>query len=179
MDGEEESDIMYEYGRNITVPANGSITLSITFSGICKGDVYWMKDSYDKDGGVTDDEVIATYTVQPSITTYTADGTCSVVKAVSDYTAPSTAAFVDLSGSGVITIHKNDNPNTFYLLDANDVVPEGIGNTVIQDGDTYQAENIMLTDGNAFYSPIEFLADKVVFNYQWTASAMVSTAITH
>lgn len=169
MDGEEESDIMYEYGRNITVPANGSITLSITFSGICKGDVYWMKDSYDKDGGVTDDEVIATYTVQPSITTYTADGTCSVVKAVSDYTAPSTAAFVDLSGSGVITIHKNDNPNTFYLLDANDVVPEGIGNTVIQDGDTYQAENIMLTDGNAFYSPIEFLADKVVFNYQWTA----------
>ena len=96
------------------------------------------------------------------IVTYVSDGSVVSTAASETLTVAEDVTAVDLRGiSSVATIVPNSNPNTLYLLDDDATVPAGISGLNIVKGTS--AEEIMLQDGFDFYSPIDFVAEKVSY----------------
>ena len=107
----------------------------------------------------------------PAIVTYAADGTQTVTKPTASITVPASATSVDLTGCGVTSVTKNSNPNCLYILGSSDAVPTGLTNVITNTSGTYTADNITLTDGKDFYSPVDFTASNIEFNYTFTTGA--------
>ena len=108
---------------------------------------------------------IMTVIAQPSIVTYRSDGTQSVVEVTSDfYAAPSGVLAVDLSGTG-ITAATSVETNCLFIIGEGDPSPIGVGNTIVKSGSSYTADNIVLSDGSDFYSPVDFTALNIEFTY--------------
>lgn len=153
----------------ITVPANGSFSFPLEFNGLESGKKYYVYSYY----AYANWNNFANYTVKPGIVTYTADGSLSVEKVTSsNYSVPSGVLAVDLTTTTDITsITSNDEPNCLVLISSGATKPSGANNVVVKNGSNYTAETITLTDNNGFYSPVDFTAAKVEFNYDFTVAA--------
>jgi hypothetical protein len=136
----------------------------VAFSGNL-GSKYDFTFIYQKNGGSSGWIDAGYYTIKSGITAYKSDGTYTVVAPTTSYSLPANAVAVDMSGAGVTTITKNSNPNTLYILGTSDAVPDGLTNVVTFDGTAYSASSIILTDGNDFYSPVDFTATNIEFTY--------------
>ncbi len=103
-----------------------------------------------------------------AIKTYAADGTETIVYNTSNVTTPDDALALDVSQvSSVTSVTPNGNPNTLYFVGSS--VPSGLtGKNVVQNG---TAATLTLTDGNGFYSPVDFTATKATYTRQFTQAA--------
>ena len=155
------------FSKTLTVPANGSVDVEFVRENQDLNYNYYIATSYIRTGSAYTSEVNvgSTFRLLPGIFTYAADGTMTAVKATSSYTAPADASAVDLTGAGVTSVTKNSNPNCLYILGSSDAVPTGLTNVITNTSGTYTADNITLTDGNNFYSPVEFTATNIEFTY--------------
>lgn len=153
----------------ITVPANGSFSFPLEFNGLESGKKYYVYSYY----AYANWNNFANYTVKPGIVTYTADGSLSVEKVTSsNFSVPSGVLAVDLTTTTDITsITSNNEPNCLVLISSGTNKPSGANNVVVKNGSNYTAETITLTDNKGFYSPVDFTADKVEFNYDFTVAA--------
>ena len=120
------------------------------------------------------------------ITTYFADGTERTVKPVRNIGLTNDVVALDISGVSVVPIidgipqisfdekipsiayvYVNSNPNTLYIVGDN--IPLGLnGKNIVQNG---VASKISLTDGENFFSPIDFTAEEIEFTYNNTKQA--------
>ena len=81
---------------------------------------------------------------------------------VTDATAAIDLSTVDLTTT---TVTPNSNPNTLYILDATQTAPATLnGKNIVKDG---VAEQITLTDGQPFYSPIDFTANEITYTREF------------
>ena len=160
-------DYYYYNWRYIWIPAGGSYDFKYTASDMYLPLDYQLSTLYQKAGAFTSETNIGSaFSFLPGIFAYQADGTKSAVKATSSYSVPANAVAVDMSGAGVTTVTKNSNPNTLYILKKSDSVPGGLDNVVTLNNDgSYSSKKITLTDGNDFYSPIDFTAKDIEFTY--------------
>ena len=161
----------------ITIPAGESIQVPFNAENLSLNTTYLIRVCYYRNGDWTDWSGVEQITMRPGITTYAADGSKTVNKlSGTSYDAATdvpNALVVVISGTGISTITPNSQPNCLYILGSSDKEPSGLeGKNVIKyDGSNYTASNITLTDGNAFYSPVDFTADNVEFNYAFTVPA--------
>ncbi len=167
------NNLITRFGDNITVPANSSITIPLKCSGLEKGKTYHVLAIYVKGGGWSGWTTLANYTVTAGIVTYRSDGSLSVDRVTSsNYSVPSGVLAVDLTTTTDITsITSNNEPNCLVLISSGTNKPSGANNVVVKNGSNYTAETITLTDNKGFYSPVDFTADKVEFNYDFTVAA--------
>lgn len=152
----------------INIPAGGSIKWEYTLEKPGVGSNYYFTFTQQKASSQTSEKNLgATFIPCEGITSYTADGTKNVVKATASYTAPAEALVVDISNtSSVTSVTPNSKPNCLYIYKGSK--PSGLdGKNVIKfDGTaTYTADNITLTDGADFYSPVNFTAENIEFTY--------------
>ena len=98
---------------------------------------------------------------------WAADGTRSFVKSTAqNQTIGNNVVAVDLSNCDFSNLTPNSNPNTLYIFGASQTVPASLqGKNVVRDG---TAGNIALTDGYAFFSPIDFTAATVSYSRTFT-----------
>ena len=160
--------------RNIIVGANSTKTYNVEVTGLVLGKTYTIYAQYVKDGYWTYPKymgisiITPTFMPEAAILTTAADGTETFVKpegtTYDAATKAPTALAVDVSGTDITTITPNANPNTVYISDSPLTVTGG-GNVVTYSGGSYNAENITLTDGKEFYSPVDFKATKIAFTY--------------
>ena len=155
---------VWRSAKNVLIPASGYIDIPVAFTGNL-GSKYDFTFIYQKNGGSSGWVTAGYYTIKSGITAYKSDGTYTVVAPTTSYSVPANAVAVDMSGAGVTTITKNSNPNTLYILGTSDAVPDGLTNVVKSDGTAYSASSIILTDGNDFYSPVDFTATNIEFTY--------------
>ena len=160
----ESKDVSVSKGSNVDVPLETSV--------LDWGETsYRLLLSYRYNGSLVERQVF-TYTLKSAYIAYKKDGTKTVTKPTStSYAVDDDVLCVDLSGTGVETVTLNSEPNCIYLLKSTDEVPDGLTNVVKYNAGTYTAANITLTDGNDFYSPIDFTAANIVFNYAFTKGA--------
>lgn len=165
--------------RNIIVGANSTKTYNVEVTGLVLGETYTIYAQYVKDGYWTypkynymgfDITLTPKFRPTAAILTTAADGTETFVKpegtTYDAATKAPTALAVDVTGTGITTITPNANPNTLYIYSGSK--PSGLdGKNVIKNegGGSYTAENITLTDGKEFYSPVDFTATKIEFTY--------------
>ena len=157
--------------QRIFIPANSSI--NVTFEkDVTIGKKYSVQAYYRYNSSydiAMPDVATTEYEACPAVVTYAVNGTKTFKKAETEYTVPSTAAAVDLRGlSGVVTSLNTTsaNPNCLYIADFAPI--SGIAKNWVN-GAT--ADNIVLTDGNDFYTPIDFTATKISYTRTFTTGA--------
>lgn len=159
----------YWSGNAITIPAGGSYDFVFEYpTGDTNfGRTYQLKTCYVKDSEFTSEvNVGGTFKIEKGIFSYSADGTKTVTKATGSYTTPENALYVDLSGTNTTTVTKNSNPNCLYIFKSEDVVPTSLtANVITDDGSSYTAEAITLSDGFDFYAPVDFTASNIEFTF--------------
>ncbi|MBR1395422.1 MAG: C10 family peptidase [Prevotella sp.] len=108
------------------------------------------------------------FTSIKGVTFYKADGTKVVNEPAATVVAPDDVVTVDCEGLASVTaITPNSNPNTLYIVGSS--VPAGLeGKNVVKDG---VAETLALTDGYAFFSPVDFTATKATYTRTFTTGA--------
>ena len=172
---------LYEYDGNwnvldqnafyIIVPAGGTYDIPIQFSGITSGKSYEIDVRYVKNGSWSNWTDGFLYRARPGIVSYDADGTQTVTKPTStSYSAGSGVLAVDLTGTDVSSVTSSE-PNCLFIIGSGDSAPSGANNIIVKNSNSYSATNITLTDNKDFYSPVDFTADNVEFNYNFTKAA--------
>lgn len=162
-------------GKTITIPAGGSYDFEFNAPNQDLKRRYKFYTCYIRTGNTLTSEVNvgSTFRFLPGITTYTTDGAVAAIKGTNHFDVPASAATVDLSGIGVVSVTKNSNPNTLYIIGENDATPAGLTNNIVKkesSGD-YIAENITIADGYDFASPVNITCNKVEFVYTFTTGA--------
>lgn len=157
---------------NINVPKNSHIDVALPALTLDPSKNYKLYTSYYKNGSKA--SVVWThYNLRPAIMSYQADGTVAINKpgGTSLDVSTSEALAFNVAGTGITSITPNSKPNAVYIYSGSK--PSGLdGKNVIKyDAGSYTAETIALTDGNEFYSPVDFTADEVTFNYTFTVGA--------
>ena len=115
------------------------------------------------------------YHPNPAIMSYAADGTKTVtIPSGTSYDAATNAPdalAIDVTGTNITSITPNTQPNAVYIYSG--TMPSGLDNknVIKYDGDKYTAQKITLTDNNGFYSPVDFTAANITFNYDFTVAA--------
>ena len=112
--------------------------------------------NYDNDKHV----VVAAYGI------YKSDGSYTFTKATDNFSVPTDAIMVDMRNCSVNSIIPNDNPNTLYLFDEDATTPSNLSGKNVVKGSV--AENITLTDGYQFYTPINFSATSISYQRKFT-----------
>lgn len=172
---------LYEYDGNwnvldqnafyIIVPAGGTYDIPIQFSGITSGKSYEIDVRYVKNGSWSNWTDGFLYRARPGIVSYDADGTQTVTKPTStSYSAGSGVLAVDLTGTGVSSVTSSE-PNCLFIIGSSDSAPSGANNIIVKNSNGYSATNITLTDNKDFYSPVDFTAANITFNYDFTVAA--------
>ena len=156
----------------ITVPKNSSIEVPIQVTDLDMDEYrYDLCISYNKSGSIAQNWE-SYYYLQPAVITYLADGGKTISMPSESYIAPDDALAVNITGLTQITsITPNTQPNAVYIYSG--TMPSGLdGKNVIKYNDgEYTAESITLTDNNGFYSPVDFTAANITFNYDFTVAA--------
>ena len=165
----------------VTVPKNngttdGSTNIPIVVDGLTPGGTYNLRITYYtvKDGKkqLAENEIqTVKYVMGNGYALYNADGSKSLHQASNNINAGS-AYFVDMSGlsnTGSLNVTPSTNPNCLYLLDDDASTPTGLTAKNVVKGT--MAENIALTDGNDFYSPIDFTATNISYTRTFTRAA--------
>ena len=159
---------------DIYVPAGGSINVPLYMDGLDYNVSYYvLKTSYIKNNSYSMTER-GRYYPKAAIMTYTADGTSMVTipsgTSFDAKTNASEALVVDVSGTSITSITPNDQLNTLYIYSG--TMPSGIGSNLVKNnGGVYTAESIQLYDNEEFYSPVDFTAEVIEFNYDFTVGA--------
>ena len=155
----------------ISVPANSSINIPIEYNGMEYGKVYELDVVYMKNNSSSGFDEVGYYTARPAVITYSADGTGTVSETTSTtFAAGSGVLAVDLTDSNIETVTSSE-PNCLFIIGNSDTPPSGSSNIIIYDGNTYNANVISLQDGYGFFSPVDFTANNIVFNYNFTVGA--------
>lgn len=165
--------------KNITIAKSSSTDVTFEYTGLEPGRFYCLRfsytQSYDDNGTLktrTQEALISDrYEMGEGYLLYNVDGTMTICKPSSTITAES-ADFADLRGLsdlGGVTVAPSTNPNCLYLLADGATTPTGLDGKNVVKGTT--AESITLTDGNAFYSPIDFTATTVSYSRTFSVAA--------
>lgn len=151
---------------NISIPKNSYIDIPIEIDGLDRSESSYRLATNFLKGNSLNGTQWSYYILKPAIIAYAADGTATVTKSSGGtYVTPSTTLAVDLSGLGITTVVKNSNPNCLYILKTTDPVPANLTNVIKTDYTNYTAENIELSDGHSFYTPVDFTANNIEFTY--------------
>lgn len=144
------------------IPAQGSQTIDFELDGMKMGGAYKIAVKWDA--------ILNTYAVKSlkGIVTYAADGTMTVTPPAASVVMGADDLALDITDvTGVETVTPNDNPNTLYIMD--DETPAGLdGCNVVNSG---VAEQLTLTDGHPFFSPVEFIANTATYTRRFTVGA--------
>lgn len=162
-----------------TGDTDGVTTLTFAYDGLKKDKHYSFRFTYTKDGNTTD-AVHWGYDVENKIGTITTtdgyrigDATgATTIHPSSENIDAGTACFVDLrdvaSFEG-LTVTPSTNPNCLYFLASDASVPTALtGHNVVKGN---QSENIVLQDGNDFFSPLSFTAQTISYKRTFTLAA--------
>ncbi len=162
IEGSFSGTFSYE-NKKITIPAGGYIDVPIEVKGLDMNQTYYaIYLDYIKNKTNTGSAQTYIYRINPAIVTYQKDGTTAVTKASgTTYSAPETALAVDLTGTDINTV-SGGATNCLFISDK---AITGGTNIVKFTGSTYTAENIKLTDGADFYSPVNFTAANIEYTY--------------
>ena len=169
-----------DYGWNsssivISIPASGTYNWEYGKKDAVLGRSYHFTTKQQKNQTFADETNVGpTFQVKPAIFTLGEDGVKTAQAATANFATPTTALYVDVSQSNniVTSITPNSKPNAVYIYSGSSK-PSGLAgkNVIKYDGGNYTAETINLTDGNDFYSPVDFTATKVEFTYSNDRSA--------
>ena len=100
---------------------------------------------------------------------YDGNGNKTFFASEASITVPDDVAVVDLRGNTTVTeVTPNGNPNCLYLLDADATVPDGITTNIVKGN---RAEQITLTDGYDFFTPIYIKAANVTYTRTFTRTS--------
>ena len=108
----------------------------------------------------------ATLEMVPGLMAYDADGNAHAMEMEGDVKVDEGVMAVDFTSidlDGITSVTPNSNPNTLYYFDAGASLPKGLdaeSNNIVVGG---HAAMVSLTDGNGFYVPVTFSADKVTY----------------
>ncbi|MBQ4484333.1 MAG: hypothetical protein II934_04985, partial [Prevotella sp.] len=159
----------------MNVPANSYVDMEVSVKNLDYGNTYYgFRPGYIQNNtrAWSDTQL---YYMNGGIIAYSENGESTVkipsgtsFNAATD--APEALA-VNVSGTGITSITPNSLANTVYIYSG--TKPSGLDgkNVVKYDNGNYTAETITLTDNKGFYSPVDFTADKVEFNYDFTVAA--------
>lgn len=166
--------------KNIVIDKNGTTDVTFEYTGLKKDTYYCLRFSYTQgyvQDGVTKRRTVVflpmtdRYPMGEGFIIYDSDGTHAIGKK-DDNIDGGNAAFIDLSSisdlSG-INISCSSNPNCLYLLADGVDTPSDLTAKNVVKGTV--AENIALTDGNNFYSPIDFTATNISYTRTFTRAA--------
>lgn len=166
---------VFLFFTRIIVPAGGSYDIPIEFTGMSYRDYYRVEMNYLTDTGWRDWKTVAYIYNMPTIVTTMPDGTeinvspkSETLQPAGTYTVPAGATSVDLRETGITTLNTEGcTPNTLYLFDTTDKVPDGLTNVVLYDRGIrkYAADTITLTNSYSFASPVDFTASHIEFTY--------------
>lgn len=160
---------------DVYVPAHSYKDIPISVKELDNNYSYYVfETSYIKDNSYSW-TINGYYHPNPAIMSYAADGTKTVtIPSGTSYDAATNAPdalAIDVTGTNITSITPNNLPNAVYIYSG--TMPDGLtGKNVIEyyDGE-YTATNITLTDNNGFYSPVDFTAANITFNYDFTVAA--------
>lgn len=161
--------------NSVRIPANGgSVTIPVEVDDLPNNTEFQLRVTYYNSSlkaGWTEWDTVGTYYTIPTIASYDKDGKITLSAISSTYETPANALCVDLTGLDVLEVTPNSNPNTLYIIGSGQTAPTGASNVLTYNGSAYSASSIQLTDGKDFYSPVDFTADNIEFNYQFTVAA--------
>lgn len=162
-----DESTQYEW-KDLTVLAGGTETIAFEFDGLDINDQYKVFVNYIHNGLPEAKAGTSFYPVAKTITTIDANGVENLVLATADFVVPDDVVVVDLRGlSGVVTsLTANANPNCLYIADFSPI--SGITKNWVN-GTT--ANEVELTDGYDFYTPIDFTATKISYTRTFTTGA--------
>ena len=155
----------------VTIPAGESITVTVVAENLMNNQNYLLATTYTKNNGWSDWKYFNWYTAQPGITCYHTDGRITVAIPVVAFTVPEDVVCVDLTGTSVSRLTKNGNANCLYIVGSDDTPPDGVTNVITCNNGNCTAQEILLTDNNNFYSPVEFTVERVEMTYTNTRVA--------
>ena len=160
---------------SMKVPANSHVDIPISVNNLDRNKNYYqLQTSYVKNGSYS---WIFNGNYYPAavIMTYSKDGESNfTIPSGTSYDAATNApeaVAIDITGTSITSITPNSLANTVYIYSG--TKPNGLdGKNVVKNSNgNYTAETITLTDNNGFYSPVDFMAAKVEFNYDFTVAA--------
>ena len=108
------------------------------------------------------------YDVRHGLVVWTSDDLGEGRPAAGDIVIPDSAIAVRLEGLDITSVTPNDNPNTIYLIGADEVVPAGLEGCNVVRGN--QAECIVLKDGYPYFTPQSFTAAQVTYERKFAQS---------
>lgn len=171
---QEKWVLVTKKSTSVMIPANdGSVAIPVEVDGLPNNSDYRLRVIYynGDDENWSGWETVGDYHTVPVIASYDKDGKITLSEISSSYKTPAYALCVDLTGLAVSTVTPNSNPNTLYIIGSGQTAPTGASNVLRYDGSAYSASSIQLTDGKDFYSPVDFTAVNIEFNYQFTVAA--------
>lgn len=172
---QEKWVLVTDKSTSVMIPANGgSVTIPVEVDDLPNNTDFLLRVTYYNSSlkdGWTDWDTVGTYYTIPAIASYDKDGKITLSAISSPYETPANALCVDLAGLDVLEVTPNSNPNTLYIIGSGQTAPTGASNVLRYDGSAYSASSIQLTDGKDFYSPVDFTADNIEFNYKFTVAA--------
>lgn len=162
--------------KEYTIRAHSSLNIPIAAYNLTYGNRYQLVTYYKRNGisrYTRSGELICCRYGTPHVVWYDADGHPQATELYGTFDVPTEALSVNLVDLDVEEVTPNANPNCLYVLGTGDALPTGLtnSNVIRYDGTDYTAESISLTDGNSFYSPIEFTAENIEFTYSFTIGA--------
>ena len=158
--------------ESLYISANSSKNVKLVVNGLDYNKNYILSAGCVKNNSYSLNN-IGYYQIQRAISTYDSAGNKTITKpsgTTLDVSSSDALAF-DVTGTSITSITPNSKPNAVYIYSGSK--PSGLdGKNVIKyEGGNYTAETINLTDGNDFYSPVDFTATKVEFTYSNNRSA--------
>ncbi len=150
-----------EVGAGKTAFVNINMTIDPKYLDSAYKD-YAVVPVYNKGGNYveTDGYLDVRFTIMPAITYYTVDGMRKLDVARESFTVDGEVAAVDLRGNTTTKNILSNHPNCLYFTDDQTNPLIGVENNIVNDG---VAENICLTDGYPFFSPLDFTAKKMSY----------------
>jgi len=100
------------------------------------------------------------YTIVPGMPSYTEDGEIIMIPALEELTVTDDMTVVDLRENSTVTNIVVENPNCLFIINGQHTPITGMDKNIIIDG---VAEEVILSDGHPFYTPIDFVAKKISY----------------
>ena len=101
------------------------------------------------------------YDIRRGLVVWTSDDMGQGSPASGDIVIPDNAIAARLEGLDITSVRPNTNPNTLYLIGADEAVPAGLEQSNVVRG--AQAGNIILKDGYPWFTPQSFTAAQVTY----------------
>ncbi len=161
----------YEESKPLVVMAGSSTDVSFEYALNNADDEYygWVAFQHNHAWENVAESATYAYKVASTITTYDANGVSAETLPTATFIVPASATAVDLRGmSGIVTNLNTTsaNPNCLYIADFAPI--SGITKNWVN-GTT--ANEVELTDGYDFYTPIDFTATKISYTRTFTTGA--------